>query len=139
MEIGRVFVDAAMPLMLGVSQGYGKAFLYGLERFRGQFGLVLREEADNKMIGLAQFGAGVHGLNVYSFGNAVLVIVVPKASGTPVHETFFAFMSSIGNVDRKARIVIIFRGNVFSGADHRMTAMACWSSRCRASSSCKRR
>ena len=43
-EIGRVFMDAAMPLMLGVSQRGGKAFLYGPEYLRRKPGLVLRAD-----------------------------------------------------------------------------------------------
>ena len=143
MEIGRVFVDATMPLMLGVPQGGGKAFLYGPEHLRRQFRLILRAEADNKVIGLALLGAGVHGLNVHGFGNAVLVIIVPKTSGAPVHKAFFAPLSGmipgIGNVVGKAGVVVIFGADAHFFADHFMTAMACWSSRCRASSSCKRR
>jgi hypothetical protein len=34
MEIGRVLVDAVMPLMLGVPQSGGKALFYGSERLR---------------------------------------------------------------------------------------------------------
>lgn len=139
MEIGRVFVDAAMPLMFGVPQSGGKAFLNGPEHLRRQFRFVLRAKADNKVVGLALLAAGIHGLNVHGLGNAVPVIIIPKASGAPVHEAFFIFMSSGGNVVGKAGVVVVFRAYSHFFADHRMTAMACWSSRCRASSSCKRR
>ena len=139
MEIGGVFVNAAMPLVVGVSQGGGKAFFDGPEHLRRQLCLVLRAETDNKVVGFVFRGAGVHGLNVHGLGYAVLVIIIPKASGAPVHEAFFTFMSGICNVVGKTGVVVIFRADLLFLADHRITAIACWSSRCRASSSCKRR
>ena len=138
MEIGRVFVDAAMPLMFGVPQSGGKAFLNSPEHLRRQFCLVLRAEADNEVVGLALLAAGIHGLNVHDFGNAVLVIIIPKASGAPVHEALFAFMSGIGDVLGKTGVIVVFWTDAHFLADHRMRAMACWSSRCRASNSCRR-
>ena len=125
MEIGRVFVDAAMSLMLGISQCGGKAFFDGPEKRWRQLSLVLGAEADYKVIGLALSAASVHGLNIYDFGNSLLVIIVTKASGAPVHEPFFTFMTDASNVVSKAGIVITLGTDAYFFADHRMAAMAC--------------
>lgn len=138
-EVGRILMDAAMPLMPGITQGGGKAFLNGPEHLRRQLGFVLRAETDNKVVGFALSAAGVHGLNVHGLGNAASVVIVAKASGAPVHEALFAFMSGVGNVIGQTGVIVVFRADAHFLADHRMTAMACCTSRCRASSSCKRR
>jgi len=46
MEIGSVFMDAIMPLVIGVPQRCGKAFFNGPEHLRRQFCLVLQAKAD---------------------------------------------------------------------------------------------
>lgn len=125
MEIGGVFMDATMPLMLGITQRGGKAFFNGHEHLRRQFCLVLQAKADHKMVGFVFRGADVYGLNVHGLGNAVLVIIIPKASGAPAHETFFAFMPGIGNVLGKTGVVVILGADIHFFADHRMPAMAC--------------
>ena len=62
MEIGGVFMDATMPLMIGVPQSCGKAFFNGPEHLRRQFCLVLQAKADHEMVGFVFRGADVYGL-----------------------------------------------------------------------------
>jgi hypothetical protein len=51
-----------MPLMLGKAESGGEAFLNGLEGFRGELDLVLRAEADKKMVGFFFPDTGIQGL-----------------------------------------------------------------------------
>ena len=117
MEIARVFMNAAMALMLSVSQGGGKAFLDGLERLRRQLGLVLRAEADNHVVGF-RAATRIHGLGFHGFLYARRVVVIAKASGAPAQKGFFSVMSGIGDIGGQAGVVVIFRLYADTLADH---------------------
>ena len=138
-KIARISMDATMPLVVSIPQSSGKAFFYGFEGFGSKPGFVFWAKADNKVIGFALCSAEVRVLNGHGFSHAIFVVISPKASSTPRHKALFTLLSGVSNVIGKSGVVIIFRADTHFFADHFMRAIVVWSSRCRESSSCKRR
>ncbi|CAK7043964.1 MAG: hypothetical protein DESF_01837 [Desulfovibrio sp.] len=52
MQVGRVFVNTAMALVVGIAESEREPLINGLESLRREPGLVFGPEADNQVIGL---------------------------------------------------------------------------------------
>ena len=116
-QVAGVFVNAAMALVIGVTESGGEALLYGLEGLRRELGLVFGAETDNQVIGLAG-GAGVPGLYVHGLRDAFRVVIAAKHPLGPAHQALFTGRPGIGYVGGKAGVVVIARVYEYTLADH---------------------
>ena len=138
-DVVGVFVNPAMPLVLGKSESGGELFLNGLEKFWREFGLVLRPETDQQMIRFFFPTTGIHALHGLGLDDGQIVIVIGGASGAPTRKALLAVMPGVGNVAGQGSVIIV-RGLVMNVlADHLILMAAAFSSRIPISTSFNRR
>ena len=117
-QVGRVCVDPAMPLMLLEPQGLGKFGLYFLQCSPSQLSFVFRPETYDEMIGLFLQSPGVESLSIGHLLDGKLVIVAGPAPGAPSQEAFFTTALGVGDVVGQTTVIIVLRFSRDSSADH---------------------
>ena len=118
MQVGRVFVDPAMPLMFLEAQSLGEFGLNFLQRSSSQPGFVFRPKTYDEMIGLFLQSPGVESLGIGDLLDGQSIIVVRPAPGAPSQKTFFAVTAGVGDVVGQTAVIVVFRFSGDSSTDH---------------------